>query len=211
MSDSADDWSWLLDGLGGGSSASTPTISDLLGWTSGQDLAGGADGSGFVNLPQTSFNVGPGQIPSQIYQALISSGALTPGANIPTIAGNGLTGSGSGGTGGGAGAGGSGTPTLSSLLTSLLPLLAGAYQANNVQQASQAQQQAAKDANSYISNLYGQSQGLYQPFVQGGQAAMTNAANSVYKPMAGSFAPLAGNFKPLGSGAGLTLGGMART
>lgn len=203
------DWSdGLFTDLMGG--MDTPDLNSLLGWTSGQDLAGGADGSGFTNLPQTSFNVGPGQTPSQIYQQLISSGLLTPGANNPVLTGNGITGN-------SPAAGGSGTSSLSSLgglgglLSILAPLLAGAYQSSQISQASQTQQQAAQQANQLISGIYGQSQGLYQPFVQGGQAAMTNAANSVYKPMAGSFAPLAGNFKPLGSGAGLTLGGMART
>src|SRR5262249_16692016 len=48
-------------------------------WVSGGDLPGGGD-TGQPVGPPSSFNVGPGQIPSDVYQRLIDYGLLPQGA-----------------------------------------------------------------------------------------------------------------------------------
>lgn len=161
-------------------------------WTSGNELPGGTGDTGNPTTPGSSFNVGPGQIPSDIYNQLVQSGLLTPGANVPVLTGHGLTLPGAGGGAGGKGSAFSMTnPDGSINWASLIPLLAslggGAYAAYNTNKAAGQMTDAIKSANTQISSIIGQQQGGYAPYQQMGTTALGNLANYQYHPLAGNF------------------------
>jgi hypothetical protein len=188
-----DDWSgWSSGDFGGGSSSGG-------GWNSGYDLPGGGDTGGALQ-PGSSFEVGPGQIPSDIYQQLINLGGLSPGmdTNIP------------GGGKGGAAAGSTIASLLKSLgltnsagdanLASILGLLgtaAGGYMNYNATgKATQQMTDAVNKANETITSLLGPSAAAFKPYSDMGAAA-------VGKLQALPQSNLAANFGPLGAGRGI--------
>lgn len=193
-----------------GSDFGVPQDPGITDWNSGMDLPGGGD-TGQPTGPGSSFNVGPGQIPSSIYQALISSGLLKPGANVPTLTGYGGTGT-PGGGGGGASSlarmlglsGADGGMNLPALLSMLAPLLGAGLSYKATQKATDQMSSAVKDANAQATSILGGATGMYAPYMQAGQAALGKAQGLGFQPLAGKFGPLHG------PGATATLGKIMR-
>lgn len=191
-----DDFSWLMDQLGGGDSGGVPQQSGVTGWTGGFDLAGGGD-TGLPTLPGSSFSVGPGQNPSQIYEALIRSGLLTPGANVPQLTGYGITTP----PGGGGGVwsnflrslgltNSAGDPNGLNILAALAPLLGGLYAANRTGKATDQVVGGINNASETIKQILGGATSPFTPYTTAGAAAVGKAGAMNWQPLAPRFAPL---------------------
>ena len=180
-------------------------------WTGGYDLPGGGD-TGFDLGPGSSFDVGPGQIPSDVYQYLLQLGALGPGMSTSMPNGRG---GGSGGGGGalsglgkllGLGQGGD----MSGLLGLLGSIGGGLLNYNATNKASDQLQQGIKDSNKVITDTLSGNNALYEPWRQAGLTALDKFQNQAPSNLAAGFGPLAGNYNSLGSGKGIKLSKMAK-
>src|SRR5262245_41441537 len=157
------------------------------GWTSGYDLPGGGD-TGLPVGPGGSFNVGPGQKPSDVYNRIISGGGFTPG-------------------GPNAGTGGTSIGDLVSGLDwkTLLPIIAaiggGLYARNRTGKATEQIIDSINRASADATATLGGAKSLYAPY----QAAGLEGLNRLTAFPQSNFAS---RYRPLGTGAGMTLGAL---
>ena len=195
--DFSDPANWISGfDLGGGGDPSTslpinPIDPTTGSWVSGSDLPGGGDTGNPVG-PSTSFNVGPGQTPSQIYQQLVSAGLLPQGAQGVSVPG-GSTGGGSGGTSKGTNGlltNADGSINWPSLLGMLAPLLSGAYTSSQTGKATQQMLDAINNANSTITSTLGGNPALYQPYRDVGSVGLSRLTSMPQSNLAQQFQPL---------------------
>lgn len=177
-------------------------LSDL--WTSGQDLAGGADFGGYN--PFDPGGPGGGSPDSGGGYNPYDPGG--PGGGSPDSGGGRGTSLGNV-AGGAAGAARGlftnpdGSVNWGSLLSILAPLAGGAYAANRTGAANQQMQDSIKQANAQITGLLGGNSALYAPYQAAGAQGLAGL-------MSQAPSNLASRYKPLGAGNGFSLGNIAR-
>jgi hypothetical protein len=147
-------------------------------WTpgSGSDLPGGGD-TGQPAGSNSSINVGPGQIPSSVYNQLVSSGLIPQGATDATansalqqvMSALGLSGAG-------------GMSSLIPLLSLLGPAAGGILGYLRSGQATQQVQAGIKNAQGAVSNILGQNS-PYSAYLNVGPTALKNLQGMNWNPI----------------------------